>query len=293
MQTSPAFVAFVPETSMYRYRQNVLRILVFSTLAVSAMYLGACAAKQPPPPSKAECTQAVTTSPQNFDPQTLPLLKECAATNDKDAHRTLGWVYWKGVKIPTDTDQALIHFEQAAALGDPHALEFLSIIYQQGMRVETDMPRAIQYLEQRAHAGDLEAAEDLGYLYLHDKRIDSDPEKSIAWYEHAAQQEHPHSLYALGRLYTTGEFVPPNHTLAIAYLQRAAQQKHPGAMAQLAYLYSESEHIEHDLIEAYTWAHAATLVGMSRSATPIDALEPRLNAQETVDAREAAETRIR
>src|SRR5690625_6447648 len=122
MQTSPAFVAFGPETSMYRYRQNVLRILVFCTLAVSAMYLGACAAKQPPPPSKAECTQAVTTPPQNFYPQTHPLLKEIAATNGKDAHRTLGWVYCKGEKIATDAVAHLIHFEQAAALGDPYLL---------------------------------------------------------------------------------------------------------------------------------------------------------------------------
>src|SRR5690625_6701951 len=109
MQTSPAFVAFGPETSMYRYRQNVLRILVFCTLAVSAMYLGACAAKQPPPPSKAECTQSATTPPQNFVSQPPRTLKECSTTHHKLGQRKQGRRYVKNEKTPTDTEKAHNH----------------------------------------------------------------------------------------------------------------------------------------------------------------------------------------
>jgi TPR repeat protein len=96
------------------------------------------------------------------------------------------------------------------------------------------------------------------------------------------------SQYNLGMMYLLGQGVETSDLQAAQLFQRAADQNLPVAQRQLGSQYESGRGVAQDLVEAYRWYARAATGGNQDAARAMDALSPRLSADQIADARNRA-----
>lgn len=136
-----------------------------------------------------------------------------------------------------DYAAALRLLEPLAQGGNARAQTQLATLYYHGLGVAEDDQQAAQWYERAARQGHAPAQFQLAnlYAYGHAQPADGSDAMRLAaqWYFEAARQGHADAQYALGILFLAGSGVTQNAAEARKWFARAAKQGHADAQVYL------------------------------------------------------------
>ena len=112
-------------------------------------------------------------------------------------------MYFKGLGIPVNNQNAAKYFEKSAELGNQHAKRLLAFEYISGKNFEQNSEKGISLLTECANGGDAFSYYKLGNLYLKGEIVNQDLDKAEKYLLSAEDNEF--TQYALGKLYMQKE----------------------------------------------------------------------------------------
>lgn len=132
----------------------------------------------------------------------------------------LGRVWWKGLGVLPDDEEAEFWFRQSAEAGAACSQYALGTLLQEQGR----MDEAMVCYKQAADAGNQTAQYHLGKLYFRGEAIPKDTTKAMEYLTAAAEQGHQYAQYALGKLYFSGDETMQDKEQASYWLTQSAAQ---------------------------------------------------------------------
>ena len=144
----------------------------------------------------------------------------------------IGIMYFKGLGIPVNNQNAAEYFEKFAELGNQYAKRLLAFEYISGKNFKQDIDKGILLLTECAESGDAFACYKLGTLYLKGEIVNQNLDKAEKYLLSAEDNEF--TQYVLGKLYLQKEKYDIQK--AISYFEKFAD-KNVQASYQLGRLY--------------------------------------------------------
>jgi TPR repeat protein len=95
----------------------------------------------------------------------LEQAQQAAQTNDVTAQYYLGRIYWDGISVDQDYDEAVKYFRLAAERGFGAAQNTLGWAYNKGLGVPEDLVEAVKWYHKAADQGNTQAEINLAWLY--------------------------------------------------------------------------------------------------------------------------------
>lgn len=185
---------------------------------------------------------------EKYMKEAFPIFQERAANGDIIAMRYLGRMYFDGIAIYEDEEEArkwltkaaekndvmalLIlaanssrdisysYYKRAAELGNEDGFYNLALYYIEGRIVEKSYKEAIRYLEMAAEKDYKDAMSKLGELYEAGTGVERNLQEAIKYYKMSADECYG-SADRLGCFYRDGVGVDRNYQLAIKYFKKA------------------------------------------------------------------------
>ena len=133
-------------------------------------------------------------------------------------------------------------YKRTAESGNVKAQKDLGDIYYFGMGVDVDLDEARKWLTKAAEQGDVKSQSLLASLYMREQNYS----KGVEWMRKAADNGDDISLFVLGMMYLTGTEVPQDYNEALKYLNRAADKEFYPALIKLSEMYSLGVGVEKD-----------------------------------------------
>jgi len=131
-------------------------------------------------------------------------------------------MYFKGLGIPVNNQNAAEYFEKSAELGNQYAKRLLAFEYISSKNFEQNIDKGILLLNEFADSGDDFACYKLGKIYLQKEKYDI--KKAITYFERSAEKN-MWSSYQLGRLYFfSTDGLKKDKEKAIQFLNLSAEQ---------------------------------------------------------------------
>ncbi|MCB5228601.1 MAG: sel1 repeat family protein [Candidatus Cloacimonetes bacterium] len=215
---------------------------------------------------------------QAIDYQSLPLdeLTALAQNNDAEAQLQLGLMYYHGLKINKNYQEAHNWFLKAAKQGLARAQFHMGTMYYIGLGVKQDYNEAFNWMLLAAIQGDPRHQNLVGMMYDKGEGVKQNYIEARRWYTLAAEQGLADAQYNLGTLFYEEEYKMENHQEARKLFLKAAEQGHANAHYQLGLMYLIGHGVIQDLEKSYFWfVLAATFVSQ-------DSLEDYVNSREMV-----------
>ena len=168
--------------------------------------------------------------------------------NHKAMAKELPEVYYKNSTGSIDRvhRKNLETWFREARLGKPQAQYNLGVVYFKGVGVSTDHEEAFKWFARAAEKGSAPGQVFLGVMYENGLGVVQDYEMSLHWYRKAAEQGHPHAKHFLETtspdfepnvedLYKKGQyfFEQREYEEAFLWLSRSAEQDHLPAIGAL------------------------------------------------------------
>ncbi|KAH3722987.1 Secretory immunoglobulin A-binding protein EsiB [Pelomyxa schiedti] len=162
--------------------------------------------------------------------EAMRLFKLSAAQGNTLAQVELGEIYFSGDHdgIPLDRELSAEYYSMAANGGDEAAQYHLAQCYIFGCGVEKDLLHAMSLLEQSSHGGYAKAYSELADVYTcgADFGIPQDYPKAAHLYKLGHKFGDAYATTALGRCYHQGKGVKPSHRKALKLFHKAAYSGH-------------------------------------------------------------------
>lgn len=156
--------------------------------------------------------------------------RQAAEEGDAEARNGVGWLFAKGLGVPTDHEQAARWFALAAGQGHAGGQLNLGNLYDDGLGVPKDYAEAARWFGLAAAAGIAEAQANLGMMYKTGQGgLPLDYEKAAQWLLRAARQGYPPAQNSLGILLFKGLGVAQNTEDALFWIDQAVRNELPGA----------------------------------------------------------------
>lgn len=153
--------------------------------------------------------------------------------------------------------------QKMAEVGDVESQRNLGEIYYYGIGVKTDLNEASKWYLKAAEQGDAKSQSMLASMYMGGYGVKHDTNKGLKWLKKAAEQEDEISQFVLGIVYLLGSNdsgMPQDDKEAAKWLQKAAVKDFYPAMVKLAEMYSAGVGVEKDEKEAAKWRERAKKV---------------------------------
>ncbi len=132
-------------------------------------------------------------------------------------------------------DEAFKKFKQEANGGDVASMKYLAIMYFNGLGISKDENNALIWAKKAVEYGDAGAMQLLGEFYANSSQ--KDITKSIEWNTKAAALGNIYSMNNLGNLYAAGEGVEKSFDKAISWFYKAAELGSAAARNSLGQIY--------------------------------------------------------
>lgn len=167
-----------------------------------------------------------------FDREFRRTLK-AAEEGDADAQNSLGDMYYDGIGVQQDYDEAARWFRKAAEQGHAQAQCNLGYLYIKGQGVPQNPKKSTEWYRRAAEQGNANAQCSMGYAYSNGYGVSKDKAEAVKWYRKSADQGNVLSQYNLGMMYKTGQGVKASKTEAVKWFMKAAEQGDEEAKARL------------------------------------------------------------
>ncbi len=224
--------------------------------------------------------------------QSLPALRELykrAEAGDADYQLSLGNLFYKGVEVTQDFNEAIKWFRLAAEQGHPDAQLNLGILYAAGQVVAQDNIEAVKWFRLAADQDNPQAQFNLGMLYNLGQGVEKNQTEAVKWYRLAAKQGLSIAQLNLGVAYVTGQGVVIDEKEALNWLHLAADQNEAQAQFNLGVMYANGQGVDQDLVESYRWAKLAAAQGHETAGHLLENLKEAMTPQQLALANNSAE----
>jgi TPR repeat protein len=201
-------------------------------------------------PSQPDCRGGFSSMP-------IDALKRCADAGVSSAQDYLGAIYYQGVKLPQDFEQAVSLFRAAADRGSVDARRNLAYMEHEGLGTPRDLAGARQLYLAGAQQGDVLAENLIGYMMLTGEGGPPDAAHGFGWVKQAAISLNIEAMTGLGSLYASGSGTPRSPIKAAAWRKVAAEAGNPRAMYEYGNMLLGGAGVPDDLPEAYRWLSLA------------------------------------
>ncbi|MCA9766152.1 MAG: SEL1-like repeat protein [Carnobacterium sp.] len=179
----------------------------------------------------------------------------------------LAKMYYQGLGVKKEYNQAFCLFHQAAELGDNEAMFWLGKCYYQGLGVEKDRIKEIEWYKKAAESGNTEASLHLGLLYKRGMGVEKNKAQAKRWYEKAVNQYEREAL--VGSIEATNQIAMiyykhlKDNKVAINWYLKARELGDEEADYFIAEIYDEQLN---NLSSAIEWYGKSAKLGNSDAA---------------------------
>ena len=108
--------------------------------------------------------------------------------------------------------------------GNAAAQYNIGTLYYEGLGVDDNFDEALTWFRRSADQGYARAQSRLGYIYADGDEVSQDYALAVKWFRRAADQGHAKAQYNLGTLYSNGLGVPQDFGMAYLWLNLAASR---------------------------------------------------------------------
>ncbi|PKM31568.1 MAG: sel1 repeat family protein [Gammaproteobacteria bacterium HGW-Gammaproteobacteria-11] len=197
-----------------------------------------------------------------------------AANGDAKAQQHLARIS----ELAGDEDKAMHWATRSAQQQHPEGMLLLGRYYQDGVGTTPDAARGLELIRQAADKGLAEASYKAALAYRDGKGTAINTDASLVYMARAGEQNHLPAQLALATHYlSTGG---TQATRGRYWLLRAAAAGSARAQFRLAESYATGTGGPANIQAAYEWYSLALLNGESRAQAEVDALAPRLTAEQ-------------
>lgn len=177
-------------------------------------------------------------------PDDVNKLTKMAQKGNVEAQLKLANIYYEGIGIEPNYDEAKYYYELAANKNAPLGFVGLGNCYLNGLGVSEDAAEAASMFKKAADMGSIEGKAELGYCYYFGYGVEKNVDESLKLCSEAAAKGNAEGMYILGRAYYYGNGVEENDDEAFKYLYKAASEGFLEAYPLLAECYSEGWGVE-------------------------------------------------
>jgi TPR repeat protein len=193
--------------------------------------------------------------------EAMRLFRSAADQGNARAETYLGYLYDKGLGVPSDSAEAMRWYRKAADQGNPTAQKNIGNFYEQGTGVTRDYTEAMRWFRLAADQGNAAAQTNIGYLYENGLGVPQNYTEAMRWYRKAADQGEDTAQNNIGVLYDKGYGIAQDYGEAMHWYRLAANQGNIDAEYNLALLYADARGVAADLAEARHWMQKAAEAG--------------------------------
>ncbi len=153
--------------------------------------------------------------------RTAELIKPLADKMMPEAEELLAVMYYNGVGVERNIDEAWKYFQKGIVLENPEALLYGGLCLVNSGSVDAEKAQKIvKYWTKAAELGNATAMLDLGLLYHDGIHVEEDYKEAFRWFSQAADQNEPGGVFQLGLYYHDGLGVEKDIDKAISYYQK-------------------------------------------------------------------------
>ena len=152
---------------------------------------------------------------------------------------------------------------QDANAGDISACAYLGKMYYDGIGVAQNYNEAFKWYQKAADNGVTGAYTWLGVMYYNGQGVAQNYEKAFLWTKKAAENGAADAYVGLGVMYCNGQGVAQNYNEAFKWFQKAADNGVAGAFAYLGEMYYAGDGVAQNYNEAFKWFQKAADNGIT------------------------------
>ena len=161
-----------------------------------------------------------------------------AERGDVNALMTLGYMHLYGLNgFDINYRKTFEYYSLAAESGNDIAINNLGSLYYSGVGIKKDVEQAAELFSKASNAGNIDATINLAVIFLSEQGVLHNPQSASLLLKDAAEKNSPVAKYLLGYLYMKGIGVPQNMKKAVENIRFAAEQNYDEAQYMLGYLY--------------------------------------------------------
>jgi uncharacterized protein len=209
-------------------------------------------------------------------PKLLKEYKPLAEQGDADAAIVVGNLYYHGLGVPQDYQEAGRWYRRAAE-GDFAKTQWAK--FKEPIRAEAEA----KHLRSKA-----EAQRRLGDMYHDGEGVPKDLTEALKWYRKAAEQGDAPAQVELAELYKGAPGVRQDFTEVVRWYRAAAEQGYRYAQLGLGARYEDGEGVSKDLVQAHMWYNLAAERGLALAAKARDMIAARMTPSEIAEAQRLA-----
>jgi localization factor PodJL len=187
-----------------------------------------------------------------------------------------------GSKLPPAT-VGPFSLRLAAAQGDASAQFEVASRLAEGKGLDQDLKEAALWYRRSAANGFAMAQFRLGTLYERGMGMKADPQRAKVWYERAAAQGNVKAMHNLAVLAASAS-PKGDYAAAANWFKAAAEYGLADSQYNLAVLYENGLGVSKDMLQAYTWLLLAAKSGDKDAVARVDALKPKMSADDLAAA---------
>ncbi len=159
----------------------------------------------------------------------------------------IAYMYFNGLGLDQNRDEAFKFYEQAAEKGFPLAFHQIGFYFDNGIDRDVNVQEAVKWYEKAAEKGVLISHHNLGFIYDTGRLTGQrDPAEAARWYTFASEQGYASSQVNLGIMYDDGDGVIQDDKEAVRLFTLAANQGSPNGIWRLALMYIHGEGVPQD-----------------------------------------------
>lgn len=296
MEANKPKVQFVDNNKSMNKKPGMAKYLVLSAIVIIVLiFIVIIVAKPSPTMTKVDDAlfKKDTTS-------AISMLQEMGDNGDTAAYNRLAMMYYKGLYLKSDLDNALHYYHLSALLGNPYAQFMYGLYTQDGKEGITFLEKAAKqgyvdamyelglaftgqesisrqwnpmkfknskeaekYFLMAADKGHVRSYFELGMLYagLRDHAFKRDDNKAFTYFEKGADNENESCYYYLGRCYRQGIGTKKDINKAIEVFRQGLGLGQANCIMQLYEIYYEGDGVRKNMSEAESYLGSAADCG--------------------------------
>lgn len=172
--------------------------------------------------------------------------KKAAEAGNRDAKSMLGYMYSAGEGVRQNFRESFKWYKEAMEDGVSSVIPNVAYMYEYGIGVEKDYKEAFRLYSEAAELGDASAKCGLANMYFREEGVRLDYDEAFKWYKESAEGGYTDAKVLLGYMYENGYGTEEDIEKALEMYEEAAAEGSSIAKNNLAYLYMEGSKVEQD-----------------------------------------------
>lgn len=151
-------------------------------------------------------------------------LKIAAEGGNVESQMNLGEIYYYGLGVKADPNEAAKWYLKAAEQGDVKSQSMLASMYMAGFGVKQDTGTGLKWLKKAAEQGDEISQFGLGIMHLlgsDDPKMPQDDKEAAKWFKKAAEKDFYPAMVKLAEMYSAGVGVDKDEKEAAKWREKA------------------------------------------------------------------------